>query len=398
MPGEALVVFTFKSIDTLLHHSGTGSWRLDPVRARRCRYVVCTRNAKDARREGPEPHHAGFLVGKVIDVVPAPQEVADYIVEFSEYALINKRGVWRGDRNPVRYANVEDMGIDFERLDWQPMPPRQPGSAKATEASAVPTFGASGVRPPAILAEAKAGETTPMTNGLPDKVRYIKNGAGGGWWKAARTNGQVHIGWSDMPGEVLASGDLENLAAELRSRRYANGKRGFKQDLNQLLAVLVHPSQYLWITFQDGCMWWCTVRDGITLNPDGESAGRGHFWLTCDRPWSNQSLGDRELAVGTLSGRITRTAGFQGTLCEPVGSEEILRVIHDGDDAEVTAADIARRAYEEAILQLVRRLHPKDFELLVDLILSRTGWARVAANVSTMNMAIAPAKVTANCA
>ena len=217
-----------------------------------------------------------------------------------------------------------------------------------------------------------------MTNGLPDKVRYIKNGAGGGWWRAASANGQVHLGWSDMPGEVLVSGDLDSLAAELRSRRYADGKRGFRQDLNQLLALLDHPSQYLWITFQDGCMWWCTVRDGITLNPEGESRDRGHFWLTCARPWTNQSLAGRVLAVGNLSGRITRTAGFQGTLCEPVGSEEILRVIHDGEDAEAAAADVARRAYEAAILLLVRRLHPKDFELLVDLILSRTGWARVA--------------------
>ena len=53
-------------------------------------------------------------------------------------------------------------------------------------------------------------------------------------------------------------------------------------------------------------------------------------------------------------------------------------MIHDGEDADAAAADVARRAYEAAILQLVRRLHPKDFELLVDLILSRTGWARVA--------------------
>ena len=38
----------------------------------------------------------------------------------------------------------------------------------------------------------------------------------------------------------------------------------------------------------------------------------------------------------------------------------------------------ARCAYEDAVLKLVRRLGWKDFEVLVDLILSRTGWARVA--------------------
>jgi hypothetical protein len=37
----------------------------------------------------------------------------------------------------------------------------------------------------------------------------------------------------------------------------------------------------------------------------------------------------------------------------------------------------AREAYERAIAELIGQLREKDFELLVDLILSRDGWARI---------------------
>ncbi len=42
------------------------------------------------------------------------------------------------------------------------------------------------------------------------------------------------------------------------------------------------------------------------------------------------------------------------------------------------AATLARVAYEETVAKLVARLGDKDFEVLVDLILSRSGWARLA--------------------
>jgi hypothetical protein len=135
MSEETLVVFTFKSIGTLLRLGGTGSWRLDRARARRCTFVVCTRNAKDARSEGPEHHRQGFLVGRVSEVVPAPDEEGDFLVEFSEYALIKEDDVWKGDRNPVRYASIEDLKIDFDKLDWQPMPARHVEPAETDAAS-----------------------------------------------------------------------------------------------------------------------------------------------------------------------------------------------------------------------------------------------------------------------
>jgi Restriction endonuclease len=71
-------------------------------------------------------------------------------------------------------------------------------------------------------------------------------------------------------------------------------------------------------------------------------------------------------------------AGFPGTVREPAGSRDILRVIHNEEDEDARVATLARAGYEGSIAKLVTRLREKDFELLVDLILTRTGFPRLA--------------------
>ena len=216
-----------------------------------------------------------------------------------------------------------------------------------------------------------------MIETVPSSVRYVKNGAGGQWWKAAKDNGQLHAGWRNIPEALLRAADMGSIESLIRAEF---GKTpGATQDFNALTTLLDRPSRHLWITFQDGCMWWCTVLDGIETNPDIEIKDRGHFWLTCALPWSNRSLdGKRHLVTTALPGKVTATAGYQATICEPKGSREILRIIRNEEDEDVVSAALARQAYEATVAKMVARLGPKDFELLVDLILSRTGWARVA--------------------
>jgi hypothetical protein len=216
-------------------------------------------------------------------------------------------------------------------------------------------------------------------NTLPNSVRYVKNGAGGQWWRVAKTNGQIHLGWPRIPDDLLHAADLAQIEALIRKEFGA--KRGATQDFNALRTLLDHPSQHVWVTFEDGCMWWCTVHDGIETDPDGETSqrGRGHFRLTCARAWTNYSMGgQRHLVMTELPGLVTTTSGYQGTVCEPKGVREILRIIRNKEDPDAQVAAVARQAYEEAIAKLITRLGEKDFEVLVDLILSRSGWARLA--------------------
>jgi len=137
------------------------------------------------------------------------------------------------------------------------------------------------------------------------------------------------------------------------------------------------PSKHIWVTFEDGCMWWCTVRNGAVVNPDGGSRDKGHFWLACNRTWSNRSAKGKLLATADLPGIVTQTAGFKGTVCEPSAWQTILRIIQDEKDPDATKAADARGAYQCAIHDMIKRLSPRDFELLIDLILGRSGWVRI---------------------
>jgi hypothetical protein len=138
MSKEVVVVFTAKSIERILAEGGTSAWRLAPNHARRCEFVICTRNSypkweqeKEGWTIGPEPHHTAFLVGKIQKVIPAigPPEDGEspenrYMVQLSEFARVNVPNVWKGDRNPVKYMSPDGLGINFSKLKWEAMPVR----------------------------------------------------------------------------------------------------------------------------------------------------------------------------------------------------------------------------------------------------------------------------------
>lgn len=132
MPNQCVVVLTAKSIETILREGGTSSWRLDRNNARQCRYVVCTRNANANWVQGPETHHSAFLIGKIRDVVPAPDYEGRFLIQLSSYACIDIPGAWKGDRNPVRYMTLEDFGVDPAKLTWESMPQEQSHTDQAT--------------------------------------------------------------------------------------------------------------------------------------------------------------------------------------------------------------------------------------------------------------------------
>jgi hypothetical protein len=171
-----------------------------------------------------------------------------------------------------------------------------------------------------------------MSKELPTSVRYVKNGKSSQWWKAAQKNGQIHAGWKNIPDELLVKQDIPAIE-KLLLEQYGE-KRGSKQDINQVCSLLVAPSQHIWVTFEDGFLWWCTVVDGVTMNPDGETSSSGHFWLTCDRRWSKASVNGRPLAVSDLPGTVTTTAGFRATVCTPKDWQSILRLIKDETDKD----------------------------------------------------------------
>jgi hypothetical protein len=123
MSDRTITVFTFRPVSTMLQQGGSEAWALKPANARRCKYVVCTRN-RFHDGAGPEPHGTAFLVGKISSVEPSPLRSDRFIIRFDEYALVkSEKVVWPGARNPVWYVDdIRDLEINPDALEWQPMP------------------------------------------------------------------------------------------------------------------------------------------------------------------------------------------------------------------------------------------------------------------------------------
>ena len=153
MPSSAIVVFTGKSVEAMLAKGGSDAWVLDPSRARRCQYVVCTRNTHaDFATPGPAEHGAAFLVGRVRDIIRVDDSAEShrYLIAFGEYAPVDVSNAWKGWRNPVRYSSLEDIGVDLAALEWHPMPEGSPRIDQVLESGSARKFDH-----PMTIAEAK---------------------------------------------------------------------------------------------------------------------------------------------------------------------------------------------------------------------------------------------------
>lgn len=120
---ESMLVFTHKSKDFLLSINGSTSWKLDPARARKCKYIVCVKNARHPQvLIGEPPHSAAFMIGRVSDIVESStNSIRDenrYTVKFDSYAdIYPENGVWNktwsdicnGQRWPVKYIGTDDL-------------------------------------------------------------------------------------------------------------------------------------------------------------------------------------------------------------------------------------------------------------------------------------------------
>lgn len=138
---DVISVLTFKSVASILETGGTQSWVLDRTRASRCDYVVMCRNAQTRTPEGPEEHGSAFMVGKIKDISPSTESQGRWLIQISEYALVDVADQWAG-RNPVAYLKDSDFPeIPFKDLDYQPVRGRRGLTIAEAKAGLAASFG-----------------------------------------------------------------------------------------------------------------------------------------------------------------------------------------------------------------------------------------------------------------
>lgn len=160
---HCVAVFTARSPQRILKEGGSQAWALDPARVRVLPYLVCVQNQNNPNRDfsdASEPHGSPFLVGRISDVIPSEEDYSPTrwkicISEFSVYQSVTN--AWQGWRNPVKYSTLEEMGVDFDKLDFHSMAEFQNFAAASSSASLQPEALDEAGHPAISIADAKRG-------------------------------------------------------------------------------------------------------------------------------------------------------------------------------------------------------------------------------------------------
>lgn len=118
MSTPCIVILTTESAEDILAQGGTQYWRIGQWRADHNKYVVCVRNSHHEDNKGPEPHGTAFLIGKIRQFVPADGRS---LIEIESWATLDIPDSWMGERYPIRYRTLEELGIDVDSLQFEPV-------------------------------------------------------------------------------------------------------------------------------------------------------------------------------------------------------------------------------------------------------------------------------------
>ena len=169
----------------------------------------------------------------------------------------------------------------------------------------------------------------------PDKARYINLGRDNAYASVCLEEGVVRLGYYAVPN--LQGKPLDELRQAVRNAcQAAYGGEGKEA------AVTNHARQVedfhlcgpdtLWITSFQGHLWWCFAH--LEVEYFGEDRARfptGSRQRKTIDGWRRTSVNGRPLTLDGLDQQLTKTCGYQGTICglEPSAFKYLVQVIND---------------------------------------------------------------------
>ena len=206
------------------------------------------------------------------------------------------------------------------------------------------------------------------------KVRYIKLGQRGGWEDECIKDGIIRYGFGStnpMRLPLCLAGRWDDLMKSFLQEGKTKGTA--TSFTNQTRRLFEDDGSTLWITFKGERLYWGVVEPTL---PKPHADGDG-VWRTIVGGWRSTDLNGEILTKDKLSGALTKLAGFRGTSCSVDVSQYVVRRINGQKTSEVETALRALNEMKTSVLGLIRLLGPQDFETLVDLVFSTSGWRRL---------------------
>ena len=229
----------------------------------------------------------------------------------------------------------------------------------------------------------------------PEKVRFIKLGKGGMWWKIARDTSTLRFGFRRFDFDLCKARNWE-----VASKDYAaTGERKRPNDVtravNQVKSFFELPESVLWFTIEAGEVSWCFAEsEVIDLYADGDDKKERERGARARRVidrWRNTDVKGNRLRLESMTTKITKVSAFQETIAKPNGATDLLRTIRAVPSESRQRAARARDQLVSTVGVLLDQLHQEDFELLIELVFSASGWkrtSRVGGTQKTLDIAM----------
>lgn len=211
-----------------------------------------------------------------------------------------------------------------------------------------------------------------------ERAFFIKLGEADSWSEGCLSEQIICLGYYEAPHEMALAGNAQGIQAIYKN--LGRSKNTCTSYANQVLKFYEADPETLWVTFLHGHLWWCKLSGGVIyLGPNQDEHPHGSRFRRCDLdyPWSNKNTKGEPLLTANLSGNLTQVAGFQSTICKVHAFSYLLHKINGMASPEIDAALKAKDRLLPEIQNLIRSLTWKDFELLTDLVFSRSGWQRI---------------------
>lgn len=216
----------------------------------------------------------------------------------------------------------------------------------------------------------------------PRSVRYIKLGEAGRWEKDCIEQGVLRFGFDSGHPDTLKwayEGRWNDLAAAWRNEKSSATATRFTNETQYFFEA---DRNDLWVTFVGERFYWGFLQPGIPepVQHDHSTTRR------IEGGWRCIDHNGKPLLKSNLPGSITNLAAYRGTSCSVKAAEHVVRRINADLSDEVKLAETKRAELIRALIPLVQRLGPKDFEILVELIFATSGWRRMDATGGTRKL------------
>jgi hypothetical protein len=202
------------------------------------------------------------------------------------------------------------------------------------------------------------------------EIRFIKLGDRGVWEKSCIEDNTIRLGYESPLHEESLSGNWD--AVRSFWLNFRNGdQRVASSDVNQIRDFYELSESVIWVTFFNRRMYWCRAAREVIQLEDGTRIRRA------TSKWSCYDLHGSPLTIENIDGRVTKVRGYRGTICKVELDSYLIRKLNGEAQPEVEAARASLGRLRTDIEELIRGLWWNDFELLVELIFSKSGWQRM---------------------